>query len=279
MSDIVAAVAALAELPGVTDAVDRAREACTRLRWHEALRRRTPECAAESRVRGAAASAELDGARLPLDVVRDLMRGATPWRVPSDALEEVVRGAAAATAETEHLSGLLRTSPRQALARLHVVAAARLVPADVLGRPRQAGESCDELLGLGAAPTPADAAARLDALVEVLASTTLPGALVAAVAHGEILSARPFVRGNGLVARALERLVLHDSGLDPTRVAVPEAGHLTVGDSSYVTALAAYASGTPAGVVRWVEHCCAAIAAGAAEGQRVADSVLAGRRG
>ena len=63
-------------LPGIAEKIDAAREACTRLRWHNALRRRIPEAAAESRVRGAWASGELDGARLSVDIVRDLMRGA-----------------------------------------------------------------------------------------------------------------------------------------------------------------------------------------------------------
>ena len=50
-SPAVAAVRRLAELPGIPEQVEAAREACTRLRWHQALRRRVPEAAAESRVR------------------------------------------------------------------------------------------------------------------------------------------------------------------------------------------------------------------------------------
>ena len=69
----------LAELPGIPEQVEAAREACTRLRWHQALRRRIPEAAAESRVRGAVASAELEGASMPVDVVRDIARGASTW--------------------------------------------------------------------------------------------------------------------------------------------------------------------------------------------------------
>ena len=79
MSDARAAVLTLLDLEGVREAVDAARDACTQLRWHEALRRRIPEASAESRVRGARASAFLDGAELPVDLVRDLVRGARPW--------------------------------------------------------------------------------------------------------------------------------------------------------------------------------------------------------
>ena len=65
-SPIVAAVSRLAELPGIPEQVEAAREACTRLRWHQALRKRIPEAAAESRVRGAHASGELEGASVPV---------------------------------------------------------------------------------------------------------------------------------------------------------------------------------------------------------------------
>ena len=74
MTDVVASVRSLAGIPGVGERIDAAREACTQLRWHQVLRRRTPEAAAESRVRGAWASAELDGARSTADLVRDLSR-------------------------------------------------------------------------------------------------------------------------------------------------------------------------------------------------------------
>src|SRR5690606_30855748 len=71
-STTTAAVNALAELPGISEKVEAARQACTQLRWHNGLRRRIPEAAAESRVRGAWASGELEGARLSTDIVRDL---------------------------------------------------------------------------------------------------------------------------------------------------------------------------------------------------------------
>ena len=79
MSTIAESLVALSALPGVPEATDAARQACTRLRWHQGLRRQIPAAAAESRVRGARASAALDGAEVDLDIVRDLMRGATAW--------------------------------------------------------------------------------------------------------------------------------------------------------------------------------------------------------
>ncbi len=268
----------LAELPGIPQQVEAAREACTRLRWHQALRRRIPEAAAESRVRGAAASGQLEGARVPVDVVRDIARGAATWSASPDPVELTMRGVLAATAETEHVLGVVLTAPLQALARLHTAAASGLVDDAALGRPRLAGEGCAELTALGPAPEAAEVAMRLRFLGEVLLATPrLPVVVAAAVVHAEIATVRPFGRGNTVVARALDRAVVHAGGLDPTGVAVTEAGHGAQGAAAYVGALAAYGRGDVAGVGLWISHCCTAVRAAAAEGERVADAVLSGR--
>jgi hypothetical protein len=103
--------------------------------------------------------------------------------------------------------------------------------------------------------------------------------LVAALVHAEVVAVRPFVRGNLLVARALERAVVRIGGLDPTGVAVVEAGHTAKAGADYRGALTAYGHGGPAGVGLWLVHCADAVRAGAEEGARVADAVLAGRLG
>ena len=84
---IVDQLAALADLPGIRAKAEAVREACTRLRFHEALRRRIPEAAAESRVRGARASAVLDGVDDPLDLVRGLTTGGSANDLSSVALD------------------------------------------------------------------------------------------------------------------------------------------------------------------------------------------------
>jgi hypothetical protein len=275
---LTASVNALAALPGMADKIDAARAACTALRWHNALRRRIPEAAAESRVRGAWASGELDGARLSVEIVRDLMRGAVTWHDDPDPVEEVMRGVISATAETERLGPVGLNAPMQALARLHTAAAAGLVPTDELGRPRRDGEDSREFVEIGEAPPAAEARARHQRVVQLLAgAATLPVPVVAALAHAEIVTARPFSRGNGVVARAIERAVIQAGGLDPTGVAVPEVGHGTGGGPAYLGGLTAYTRGDAAGVGLWLTHCCDAIVAGAAEGERIADAVLAGR--
>ncbi len=280
MTDLASAVASLAAVPRVEAAVGAAREACTRLRWHEALRRRIPEAAAESRVRGAQASAELDGARLSVEIVRDLMRGASTWHDERDPVEDVARGAIAATAETEHLAAVVLGAPLQALARLHVVAAEGLVPDAELGRPRLADEECRELTDLGPAAPAAEVGGRLDLLAELVrGSSALPAGVVAAIVHAEIATVRPFTRGNGVVARAMERLIVGATGLDPTGVAVPEWGYGSLGGPAYTGALAAYGIGSVDGVSLWLEHASTALTRGAEEGSRIADAVLAGRVG
>ena len=244
VSDRYAALLSLLDLDGVREAVDGAREACSALRWHEALRRRIPECAAESRIRGARASAALDGAELPVDLVRDLVRGARPWPTQPDPVDVVVRSAVQATVETEHVRAMVVRSPAQALARLHVAAGTGLLPADQVGRPRRPGETAREFVDLGEAPPAEEVGARLAGLVDLLGSAgQVPVPLIAALAHAEVCVVRPFVRGNGLVARALERSLVQAAGLDPTGVSVPEAGHLAGGGTAYLGGLTAYATG------------------------------------
>jgi Fic family protein len=278
VSSIAGSLNSLSTLPGVAEATDAARQACTQLRWHQALRRRIPEAAAESRVRGARASAALDGAEMDLAVVRDLMRGATAWPEDPDPLEAVLQGAARATAETEHIVSTVVIAPSQTLARVHTAAAGHLLPDSQIGRPRQAGEVSREFIDLGPSPDETIVRQRLSGVVELLlGARDAPAVVVAALVHAEIATVRPFVLGNGLVARAMERAVIQASGLDPTGVAVVEFGHGAGGGSAYLGALAAYGSGTPAGVARWIIHCAQAVVTGAEEGERIADAVLVGR--
>jgi hypothetical protein len=271
-------LSALAVLPGVPDKIAAAREACERLRWHEALRRRIPEASAESRVRGAQASAALEGATVPLDLVRDVMRGAAAWPLEPDPVQQVARGAVQATAESERVRTLVTSAPLQALARLHVAAAAGLVEDGQLGRPRTAGEGSAEFTDLGVAPDHTSLGERLGGLVAVMtAGAGVPALVVVAVAHAEIATARPFVRGNGVVARATERALVQATGLDPTGVVVTEAGHAAQGGPAYLGALAAYGMGTPEGMGLWIGHCADAMVAGALEGEQICNAVRAGR--
>jgi hypothetical protein len=210
--------------------------------------------------------------------VRDVVTGASTWSEHPDPVERVVRGVVAATAESEHVRPIVLTAPLQALARLHTAAASGLIDPSALGRPRLPGEDCAELTDLGPAPDAVEVTVRLRAVTEVLLATPrLPVVVAAAVVHAELATVRPFVQGNAVVARALDRALVQAGGLDPTGVAVTEAGHGAEGGAAYLGALAAYGRGDVAGVGLWISHCCMAVRSAATEGERVADAVLAGR--
>ncbi|MDX6198887.1 MAG: hypothetical protein QOJ79_2038 [Actinomycetota bacterium] len=268
-------LAALLDLPGVTDAVARTRTAVDALLAHRVLRRRSAEVTAESALRGARASAELEGAGIELERLRGQLLAGGTITLPSkdERGARVVEGAVRLHADLGSVLASWKHSPRQALARLHVLAAAELVEPDRLGRPRVAGSSYDDPLELGHAPDPLEVSARIDGLSRVLTSpTTAPAVVVAAVVHGELLALRAFGSVDGLVARAAARLVLVDRGLDPKAVSAPEVGHSEL-HHEYADAARDYVSGGPAGVARWIDHCSSAIALGAREGLAVCEAI------
>jgi hypothetical protein len=92
--------------------------------------------------------------------------------------------------------------------------------------------------------------------------TEAPGLVVAALVHAEIATCGAFSSHAGVVARAAERLVLVERGIDPASVTVPEAGHAAVPDG-YRSALAAYARGDAPGVHQWLNYASQAFARGA----------------
>ncbi len=275
----------LLRLPDVQESTRNARKACEELRWHPALRRRIPEAAAESRVRGAVASASLEGAeiagsRLSLPLVRDVMRGAQKPPATLDPMWRTMMAAIQATAAGERITQRSLGSPMQVLAGLHVAAAAGLLPAAQVGRPRLPDEDCVEWVELAPAPTGNAMRERLSGVADLMKS--VPGGSVSAVVlagliHAEIIATRPFVAGNALVARSLERVVLQQAGLDPTGIAVVEAGHAVGVGASYRGALTAYVEGGQRGVGLWLVHCAEAVTHGAIVGNEIADAVLAGR--
>lgn len=271
----------LLDLPGVRERATAVSEAAGALRFHEALRRRIPEAAAESRVRGARASAALDGADFPTDLVRELVTGARPW--PQDPSPDLatLHGAVTVTSECERLVRTARTAPSQVLARLHVAAMTAVVRADWLGRPRTPGEGCDELTELGPAPAAAAVAQRLAGVADLVSAAgsdaRLPAPVVVALAHAEVAAARPFVHGNAMVARGLDRVLWQALGVDSTGVAVPEAGYVQVGATAYLGALTGYVTGSTDGVALWLRTALDAALAAVEQGVEVCDAVRAGR--
>ncbi|MCL3861366.1 cell filamentation protein Fic [Actinotalea sp. K2] len=272
----------LTDLPGVADAVARARAACEALRWHRALRRQWAVVRTEAGVRCARAGAVVDGIRVPLTVVRDVARGADD--AASGPEGRAVVGALRVQAEVERLmrapgaTGVRGAMPfGQLAARLHALGVGEDVGDGVPGRPRSGGQPLD-LRGLGPAPVAGELDARLAAL-GALAGAPLPrevpALVLSAVVHGEMLALRPFTQGNGVVARALFRHQVTTGGVDPVGVVVPEAVWAQE-PNVYLSAAAGFATGSPEGVARWLRYCAESVTQGAAEGTAIADAVLAG---
>ncbi len=247
-------LAPLLTLPGVAEAVAQARTAVDGLLGHRVLRRRSAEVTAESALRGARASALLEGAGIELERLRgQLLAGGTVTLArrqdgePDDRGARLVEGAVRLHADLGQVLPAWRRSPAQALARMHVVVAGDLgLEADVLGRPRAVGQPVEDPLGLGDAPDPLEVSARLDGLSRVVLATKAPAVVVSAVVHGELLALRAFGSVDGLVARAAARLVLVDRGLDPKAVSAPEVGHVEL-HGAYEQAARGFSRGTRRG--------------------------------
>lgn len=240
----------LLDLPGVGDAVDSARAAIDAVHRHPTNRRGWAATAAEASVRAARASAAIDG-------------GSTDIPEDGTVTDPVLAGSLRVAESIGLLLATWRRAPLQALARLHVLAAADLVPdrdADALGRPR---------------PAPG-VSARLDLLAGFVAGgTSVPAPVLAGVVHGELLTLAPFGVADGVVARAAARLTLIATGLDPKGLVVPEVSFLRNGQR-YRLAAEGFGTGEPTAVAEWLVFCCQSLADGAREAGSIADAAAVG---
>ncbi|MEV5005642.1 oxidoreductase [Streptomyces sp. NPDC093064] len=262
-------LAALGALPGVAESVESVRKAVDRLYGHRVMRRRSNEVTSEAALRGARGSAALSGADWALEEVRRRSD------FSGDDEARVMGAALRLTAEAGQLLSIWRQSPLRVLARLHLVAAAS--QEDAVGRPRQEGEDVGEPLIELPPPSAAEVSGRLEGLSElIIAGSSAPALVTAAVVHGELLALRPFVSDNGLVARTAERIVLVGSGLDPKSVCPAEVGHAELGRAAYLAALDGYVSGTPEGMAAWIAHCARAVELGARESTAVCEALQRG---
>ncbi|MFD4717716.1 oxidoreductase [Streptomyces sp. NPDC058423] len=264
-------LAALGDLPGVADAVDSVRKAVDRVYGHRVMRRRSNEVTSEAALRGARASAALSGADWALEEVR------RRTDFGGEAEARTVGAALRLTADAGQLLSIWRQSPLRVLARLHLVAEGGAAPDETVGRPRLAGEKVDEPLIEAPLPDADEVAGRLDGLSGlVIAGSSAPALVMAAVVHGELLALRPFSSANGLVARTAERIVLVGSGLDPKSVCPAEVGHAELGRAAYLEAFDGYLSGTPEGVSAWIAHCGRAVELGVRESTAVCEALQRG---
>jgi hypothetical protein len=244
-------LAPLAELPGVAAAGEEAREALGRAHRHRTNLRGWPTTAAEASLRAARASSVLDGGSLQLSD-----GGADPVLAGALRVSEALEGGATS------LVGVWQRAPLQAIARLHALAAADLADDDRLGRPRGDAEVGRRLALLadivtgGAGPT---------------RSRGAPAPVLAAVVHGELLTLEPFGTADGVVARAVSRLVTIASGLDPHGLGVPEVFWMRH-SGDYRAAARGFSSGTPEGLAAWLVLSARALHAGAREALSIAQA-------
>ena len=243
-------LAPLARLPGVAEASAEAGAALGRAHRHRANLRGWPANAAEAALRAARASSVLDGGSLQLSDA-----GPDPILAGALRVSEALEGGATS------LVGIWQRAPLQAIARLHALAAADIADDDGLGRPR---------------PDP-DVGRRLELLAAIVTggssgptrSQGVPAPVLAAVVHGELLTLAPFGTADGLVARAVSRLVTIASGLDPHGLGVPEVYWMRQ-SGDYRAAARGFSSGTPDGLTAWVLMSCRALRAGAREALAIA---------
>jgi hypothetical protein len=227
-------LARLSALDGVASAMAATRDGIDAMLRDRGLRRTTPELTGESLLRGAHASAVLEGSDSPLELVRE--SGGGP----------MAQAAVRVSTELLGLVPTLASAPLQAFARLHTLAGTGVAADEDLGRPRDS-----------------DSAGRLQALARLLTTdTSAPALVIAAVAHAELATVAPFVSHNGLVARAVERLLLVARGVDAKSLVVPEAGHLAL-RREYESNLRGYRDGGPGGVHAWLLYAAEAFAKGA----------------
>jgi len=232
------AVQRLSSSPDVADGLQAARGAIDALLWRRDVRSSASEYSVASRAQGAQASAAMDGSDIAV--------------VDDSPMGRVLASAQAITGEVPSQVDTWARAPLQVLAHLHAIAAHLHAPADQLGRPRTEGQSVDDPLNIGSMPSAREAAGRLALLGELVTGAREESALiVAGIVHAELLAARPFAWGSGLIARASVRLVLADRGVDPSLFSIPEVGMLRVGRAACARATKAYAAGDVNGYLVW----------------------------
>ncbi len=284
---LLSALRALDSDPRVLEATQAVRQAATELRWAQVLRRRWREARAEATVRSAVASGAVEGAVVSAAWLRERVAcggldRASTGDPSQDAVAALWRAGARVSEMMPDLNGpgKGRVAPaRELLAGLHRDLAVPLllrgqISQDQLGAPRRDGQASLEG-GPGQAPEGARLQARLEGLTELIDVAGAPALVRAALVHGELVSARPFVAGNAALGRLLVRHLLVRDALEPTGTAVSDY-YPAQAPQAYKEAAGAYATGAPEGVVAWIVWQAQALLAGIQQAHVLLRSVQAG---
>ena len=228
----------LLTIPGVASECETTLKAIDELMWNRTVRRHKDSLIPYTRRIAGFATAALDGAQMPKDPTME------PEVSPMGSLSDQ---GLLVTAEADLQRLAFRTEPLKVLARLHTFVSTD----DDRGRPRTTNDVNDPLR-LGSVPPHEVLQERMSQLVDLVIESKASSILVAAIAHAELATLRPFTQGSYLVARASARLILADRDVDNDGLVMTEYGAFLLGRPAYVKALTGYISGTREGVSAWV---------------------------
>lgn len=258
--DLADPLAPLWRLDGVARAADEATQAIQTVHRHRANLRKHNVTGAESVLRGARASAWLDGGEPTL---------ADDGSITDPILAAALRVADAISPETiGETTRVWTRAPQQVLAKFALYAS----PTDEAAEDEQVRMSLGRPIGdekLSAAMKEQ----RLHILGDLITGgTAVHGGVLSAVVHGELLTMRPFAHHNGIIARAASRLVTISTGVDPRGLAVPEV-YWTRHRREYVEAAQGFSSGSAEGLRAWILLHLEGLKAGAVEARGIAEAV------
>lgn len=256
----------LLALPGVEEAVARAGDYVARVHRHPANLRGWEVTGAESALRGARASAQLDGG--------------SPW-LPDDGRvdDPVLAGALRAAdllapqvvAETQ---AIWRRASLQVMARINALASPRMSDP---GFRAAASADADTASAAGMGLLPGRPRPSTDARLQLLSrfiagGTKVSSVVLSAVIHGELVALEPFADANGVTARACSRLATMAGGLDPRGLGVPEVWWNRHREEYRVKARG-FAEGIQEGVAAWIIFHAEGLAEGSLEAKSIADAM------
>jgi hypothetical protein len=224
----------LHSIPAIASECESTLKAIDELMWNRTVRRHKESLISYTRRIAGYATAALDGAQMPKDPTME------PEVSPMGSLSEQ---GLLVTAEADLQRLAFKSEPLKVLARLHTFVST----GEERGRPRTTNEVIDPLR-LGNLPPQEVVQERLSQLADLIIDSAAPSILVAAIAHAELATLRPFSQGSYLVARASTRLILAARDVDTDGLVMSEYGAFLLGRPAYVKALTGYMSGTREGM-------------------------------
>lgn len=224
----------LYSIPAIASECESTLKAIDELMWNRTVRRHKDALIPYTRRIAGFATAALDGAQMPKDPTME------PEVSPMGSLADQ---GLLVTAEADLQQLAFRSEPLKVLARLHTFVST----GEERGRPRTTNDVIDPLR-LGSLPPHEVVQERLSQLANLIIDSTASSILVAAIAHAELATLRPFTQGSYLVARASTRLILAARDVDSDGLVMSEYGAFLLGRPAYVKALTGYLSGTREGM-------------------------------